>query len=139
MQRSQVDWIGVLVGLVIFAEVPKEKAPMLDKKSPPFEEKSSQPLKSDEVQHPSPEGIGPIPEEIDPELVSLDAPRRKRRHPIISFLVIGLSVYMIYFTRAEFSFFLNSRAPINLGEADEAVKKGTLKTNTYVKLHGAPD
>src|SRR3989339_29701 len=27
MQRSQVDWIGVLVGLVIFAEVPKVETP----------------------------------------------------------------------------------------------------------------
>jgi hypothetical protein len=76
--------------------------------------------------------------EVDPELLSLPRGRR-RRHPLISLLVIALSLYLMYFIRADFFFFLQPRSPRSLGDAATALKAGKLKPNTFVELSGAPD
>jgi hypothetical protein len=74
----------------------------------------------------------------DPELLKL--PRRKRRHPLVSLLVIGLSAYLMYFTREDMFYFLQSRVPADIGHVRDVVAKADgLTPNRYVKLEGAPD
>jgi hypothetical protein len=77
--------------------------------------------------------------EVDPELVALPRSSRRRRHPVISLLVICLSFYLMFFFRDKLFFFLQPRRPADLGEASVALKEGRLRPNTYVELSGAPD
>lgn len=75
---------------------------------------------------------------VDPELLALPRPRRGR-HPLIGVAVILLSAYLMYFVRHDFSYFLQSRTPADLGDVSEAVVGGGLGHNAYVTLRGAPD
>ena len=77
--------------------------------------------------------------EVDPELLDLPRRQRRRRHPLISVLVIGLSLYLMYFVREDFAFFFQPRRAVDMGEAGEALRQSRLKPNTYVELSGAPD
>lgn len=74
----------------------------------------------------------------DPELLSLPRPRR-RRHPLVSVAVILLSLYLMYFVRADLIYFFQPRSPTDLGQVQDVVKKRLLTANTHVKVHGAPD
>ena len=78
-------------------------------------------------------------DEVDPELVALPRRPRRRRHPLVSLAVLLLSLYLIWFIRTDLLFFAQSRTPVDKGEVHEALSKGTLAPNTYVKLSGAPD
>ncbi len=78
-------------------------------------------------------------EDFDPELLQLPQRRRRRRHPLISLIVIGLSLYLMFFVREDLFFFLQPREPQEMGDAAAALKAGRLKPNTHVKLSGAPD
>lgn len=78
-------------------------------------------------------------DEVDPELMKLPRRKRKRRHPVISLIVIGLAVYLMYFLRQDIGFFLESSQPVVLGDAAEAVKAGKLRHNSYIQLEGPPD
>jgi hypothetical protein len=80
-----------------------------------------------------------LEDEIDPELVALPRRQRKRRHPLVSLVVMLLSLYLIWFLRTDLLFFMQSRTPVDKGQVNEALSKGTLEANTYVKLSGAPD
>jgi hypothetical protein len=85
-----------------------------------------------------PMGPGSDQEEADPELLRL--PRRRRhRHPLIALLVIGLSLYLMYFVRQDFFYFLQPRTPIDLGDVSQALREGKLEPNRHVSLAGAPD
>jgi hypothetical protein len=79
-----------------------------------------------------------IDDAADPELLSLPRPR-KRRHPLISVAVILLSLYLMVFVRADLIYFFQPRSPTDLGQVEGVVKKGALKANTHVTVHGAPD
>ena len=81
-------------------------------------------------------GVG---EEVDPELLKLPRPKRKRRHPVISLIVIGLAVYLMVFLRQDIGFFLEPAEPVVLGEASAAVEADKLRHNSYIKLEGTPD
>jgi len=76
-------------------------------------------------------------EDVDPELLRL--PRRRRRHPLVAAVVIGLSLYLLYFVREDFLYFLQPRTPADLGEVGQALQAGKLRSNRYVTLAGAPD
>ncbi len=76
---------------------------------------------------------------VDPELVALPRRRRRRRHPLVSLAVLLLSLYLIWFIRTDLLFFAQSRTPADKGNVQEALAKGTLEPNTYVRLTGAPD
>lgn len=77
-------------------------------------------------------------EELDPELLKLPRPRR-RRHPLISLAVIGLSGYMLYALRADIAFYFQPSKPLDLGDAADAVQAGKLEENAFVTVRGAPD
>ncbi len=76
--------------------------------------------------------------EVDPELLQLPR-RRKRRHPLIGLLVIGLSLYLLYFVRADILFFFQPRTPEDVGPVAQALREGRLRTNRHVRVTGAPD
>lgn len=80
----------------------------------------------------------PAEQEIDPELVNLARPAR-RRHPLVSALVILLSLYLMYFVRADLLYFFQPRTPTDLGQVSDALAAGRLVPNQYVTLRGAPD
>ena len=80
-----------------------------------------------------------LEDEVDPELVALPRRQRRRRHPLVSLVVMLLSLYLIWFLRTDLLFFMQSRTPVDKGQVNEALSKGTLEANTYVKLSGAPD
>lgn len=77
-------------------------------------------------------------EEVDPELLKLPR-RRRRRHPLISLAVIGLSLYLMWFVRQDLLFFFQGGTPSDLGDAATALKEGKLRPGTFVSLTGAPD
>lgn len=79
------------------------------------------------------------PAEEDPELMQLPNPRRRRRHPLISVAVIALSLYLMWFVRDDFLYFLQPRRPVDVGEAERALAEGKLRHNTHVSLSGSPD
>lgn len=77
-------------------------------------------------------------DEFDPELLKI--PRRKRRrHPLISIVVIGFSLYLMWFMRTDILFFFQSRTPTDVGQVQQALSRGELQPNTYVRLQGVPD
>jgi hypothetical protein len=76
--------------------------------------------------------------EIDPELVRLPR-RRRRRHPLISLAVIGLSLYLMWFVREDLFFLFQPRRPVDLGDGGQALREGKLRPNRHVTLSGAPD
>lgn len=77
--------------------------------------------------------------EVDPELI--DLPRhRRRRHPVISALVIALAGYLMVFNGSDFAYFFASSTPQDLGEVEAAITQAEkLRPNRYVSLRGAPD
>lgn len=77
--------------------------------------------------------------EVDPELLRLPRKKRRRRHPLISILVIGFSLYLMYFIRSDLMFFFHSRTPTDVGQVQDALKQGLLTPNAFVKITGAPD
>ena len=79
-----------------------------------------------------------VMEEVDLELIRLPKPKR-RRHPVVCLVVIALSLYLMYYLRADLMFFFQPRTPTDMGQVHLALQKGTLKPNTYVKLNGVPD
>lgn len=81
----------------------------------------------------------PDDDELDPELLNLPRKRRRRRHPLVSVLVLGLSLYLIWFLRGDLAFFFHSRTPTDVGHVTEALEQGRLKFNDYVRVEGAPD
>jgi len=83
--------------------------------------------------------VAPVDDEIDPELLQLPQRPRRRRHPVISVIVIALSLYLMYFVRDDFIFFLQPAEPVDVGEAAAALTAGKLSPNTHVTLSGAPD
>lgn len=78
-------------------------------------------------------------DEIDPELLRLPRPPRRRRHPLISVVVIAMSIYLLHFGWVDVSYFFESNTPRDLGEVSELIGKAQPPTNTYVTLRGAPD
>lgn len=85
------------------------------------------------------ENLAPEGDELDPELVELSR-RKRRRHPVISALVIALGGYLLYFNASDFTYYFASNTPQDLGEVDEALKTPEkLVPNRYVSLRGAPD
>jgi hypothetical protein len=78
-------------------------------------------------------------EEVDPELLRLPKPRRRRRHPIVSLIVIGMSIYLMVFSWTDFRYFFEGNTPRDLGHVTEAITKGFPQTNVYVTVRGAPD
>ncbi len=89
------------------------------------------------AERPEPEAAADA-DEVDPELLKLPR-RRRRRHPLISLAVIGLSLYLMWFVRQDLLFFFQGGTPLDLGDAAAALKAGTLKAGTFVSLTGAPD
>jgi hypothetical protein len=92
---------------------------------------------------PRADSMGEVPDpraddEVDPELLSLSRPRR-RRHPLISAVVILMGLYLMYFVRADLRYFFQARTPRDVGEVSEALAAGRLVPNQYVTLRGAPD
>jgi hypothetical protein len=82
----------------------------------------------------------PEPEpDVDPELMRLPRRPRRRRHPLVSLLVIALSVYLMWFVREDFIFFWQPRAGHQIGDVVKALSDGRLKPNTHVTITGAPD
>lgn len=77
-------------------------------------------------------------DEVDPELVRLSRPRR-RRHPLISLAVILLSLYLMYFVRGDLLYFFQPRTPRDVGDVAEALSRGQLQANSYLTVRGAPD
>lgn len=65
--------------------------------------------------------------------------RRRRRHPIVSVVVIALSAYLMFYTRADLLYFFQPSIPVDLGEADSALAKKQLQVNRYSAIHGTPD
>lgn len=80
-----------------------------------------------------------LDDDLDPELIALPRRPRRRRHPLVSLVVLLLSLYLIWFLRTDLLFFMQSRTPVDKGQVHEALAQGTLKPNTYIKLTGAPD
>jgi len=84
----------------------------------------------------------PAPEDdiydVDPELLRLPRSRRGR-HPVVSLLVIVVSLYLIWALRTDLIFFVQSRTPVDLGEVSKALAAGRMTPNRYVRLVGAPD
>lgn len=80
----------------------------------------------------------PADEVVDPELVQLGR-RRRRRHPLISVVVILMSLYAMYLVRADLSYFFQPRTPVDLGAVEDAVQGGRLQPNRFVTIRGAPD
>jgi hypothetical protein len=82
----------------------------------------------------------PVPEtEVDLELMKLPRRPRRRRHPLISAAVILLSLYLMWFVRADFLFFWQPARATDVGDAGKALRDGKLVPNTHVTLTGAPD
>jgi hypothetical protein len=77
--------------------------------------------------------------DVDPELLRLPRRPRRRRHPLVSLLVIALSVYLMWFVRDDFLFFWQPRAGQPAGDVVKALSEGRLKPNTHVTITGAPD
>ncbi|MBW2734474.1 MAG: hypothetical protein JRH20_18975 [Deltaproteobacteria bacterium] len=78
-------------------------------------------------------------DEVDPDLMHLPR-RRRRRHPVISALVIVLAGYLMVFNGSDFAYFFASSPPIDLGEVTEVIEQPEkLRVNRYVSLRGAPD
>jgi len=77
-------------------------------------------------------------EEVDPELLKLPR-RRRRRHPLISLAVIGLSLYLMWFVRQDLFFFFQGGTPTEAGDAASALREGKLRAGSFVSLTGAPD
>jgi hypothetical protein len=78
-------------------------------------------------------------ERADPELLKLPRRSIRRRHPVVSFLVIALSLYLMWFLRADLLFFFQGSRPQDVGEVEIALKQGRLQPNAFVKLSGTPD
>jgi hypothetical protein len=72
------------------------------------------------------------------ELQRLLAPARPRRHPLLATVVILAAVFGLYWLWSDFTFFLRSRKPVDVGEVSLALKQGKLKDNQFVTLHGRP-
>jgi hypothetical protein len=89
-----------------------------------------------EAPPPGPEGTSS--DEVDPELLKIPR-RRRRRHPLISLAVIGLSLYLMWFVRQDLFFFFQPGAPVDLGDAATALREGKLRPGSFVSLSGAPD
>ncbi len=80
----------------------------------------------------------PQDSEQDPDLLALSR-KRRGRHPIISVIVILLSAYLMFFTRKDIAYFLESSRPTDAGVVQDAISEDLLHDNTYVRLAGAPD
>lgn len=90
-------------------------------------------------------------DDIDDELIAIaQKKRRPKRHPIISVVVIGFSIYLMAASWSEFRYFWRPNLPVDLGEVATQIKKpntdnpekelGKLaETNVYARLRGAPD
>ena len=83
------------------------------------------------------DGIDADFDEVDPELLKLSKPRR-RRHPIISVVVIGFSLFLIARSWTEFAYFFVGRTPTELGDSTALTQSSPLKENSYVALNGPP-
>lgn len=80
----------------------------------------------------------PDGDEFDPELLKLPKPKR-RRHPIVSLIVIGFSLYLMWFMRTDVLFFFQPSEPVDVGHVAKALEQGTLQPNTHVRVQGVPD
>jgi len=80
----------------------------------------------------------PDEDDFDPELLKIPKPKR-RRHPIVSFIVIGFSLYLMYFMRTDILFFFQPSTPVEVGHVSKALEKGALAPNTHVRIEGVPD
>jgi hypothetical protein len=70
------------------------------------------------------------------ELQRVMASKGAMRHPIVAILVIGASLFGMYWLWGDFRFFLRSSEPEKLGQVKKALEQGALKENTYVTLRG---
>lgn len=75
------------------------------------------------------------------ELV-LERPHRKPRSPILSLIVIAFSAYLLATMWPDFSYWLQSSEPEDLGHASDFVRDGRVPAgyhDTFVVLEGTPD
>jgi hypothetical protein len=62
-----------------------------------------------------------------------------RRNPVISVLVIVLSLYLMWDMRSGMIFFLKWPEPAAIGKAEDPIAANLKKDNSYVAIRGIPD
>lgn len=76
--------------------------------------------------------------EGEEELRRLMTPKKSARHPILALLVIGASLYGMWWLRDDMRYILRPGTPVDLGQATDAIQRSRLEHNTYVTLQGMP-
>ena len=122
------------------AEAEEEEEPEEEEEEDEDEDEEEDESEPEEEFFAEEEGSAPAVDEddFDPELLKIPKPKR-RRHPIVSLIVIGFSLYLMYFMRTDILFFFQPRTPVVVGHVSQALKQGKLQPNSHVRLEGVPD
>ncbi len=127
----------MILGSIVTSDDNKEPR---DEEEQLAEEPTAEPAEEadlpDEEDAPGPTAEGA--EDFDPELIKLPKPKR-RRHPIVSLIVIGFALYLMWFMRTDVLFFFQPSEPVDMGHVGKALEQGKLKPNTHVRIQGVPD
>lgn len=64
---------------------------------------------------------------------------KRSRSPIVGVVVLVMATWLLWTLREPTAYFFRARRPVELGQAPEAVEKGLLRANTFVRVQGMPD
>jgi hypothetical protein len=75
----------------------------------------------------------------DDELVADFKPRRKGTVSLsLTFLGVGLAAYLLFDNRTDFTYWLSTPVPVELGSSDGELKAERLADNVYATVRGTP-
>jgi len=86
---------------------------------------------------PLPATIRAVKDDIDPELVRLR--RGGKVGPVLAASVLGLSAYLVWILRADFSYANAADAPEDMGSAAALLARPSPPVNAFVSVAAAPD